>query len=200
MGALAPYTIFMDITHYVIRLQDFYRKERRMPSSREFADRIIKTKSKRQAETFISLLVNEGIIGKDYSGRLVPTSYIMGIRELGTVEAGFPSMAEEELADTVTLDEWLITDQLSTYMLKVSGQSMIDAGIQPGDTALVERGRQPKKGDIVIACVDGKWTIKYYQIENNKVVLVPANKRFPKIYPNEELRIEAVVTAIIRKY
>lgn len=190
----------MDITHYVTRLKEFYRKEKRMPTSREFGEKILKTKSKRQADTFINLLVELGIVIKDHAGRLLATPYINGIRELGTVEAGFPSMAEEELADTITLDEWLIQDQLSTYMLKVSGESMIEAGIQPGDTALVERGRNPKEGDIVIACVDGKWTIKYYEKENGKVVLVPANKKFPKIYPKEELRIEAVVTAVIRKY
>lgn len=190
----------MDITHHVVRLKEFYQREKRMPSSREFADKILKTKSKRQADTFIGLLVELGIVIKDHAGRLVATPYINGIRELGTVEAGFPSMAEEELADTITLDEWLVKDQLSTYMLKVSGQSMIEAGIKPGDTALVERGRSPKEGDIVIACVDGKWTIKYYHLENKKVVLVPANKKFPKIYPTEELRVEAVVTAIIRKY
>ncbi len=123
------------------------------------------------------------------------------IRKLGIIEAGFPSPAEEELLDTLTLDEWLITRREATYMLEVKGQSMIHAGILPGDTALVERGRDPKHGDIVIACVDGKWTMKFYHIlTNNKIALVPANPKFSPIYPKEELRIEAIVTAIIRKY
>lgn len=123
------------------------------------------------------------------------------LRKLGTIEAGFPSPAEEELLDTMTLDEWLIKRREATYMLEVKGLSMMNAGILPGDTALVERGRDPKHGDIVIACVDGKWTMKYYHIlANKKIALVPANPKFTPIYPQEELRVEAIVTAIIRRY
>lgn len=85
-------------------------------------------------------------------------------------------------------------------MLEVKGQSMINAGIRPGDTALVERGREPRDGDIVIAQVDSKWTMKYYHVQGKRIALVPANPKFPTIYPKEELRVEAVVTAIIRKY
>lgn len=123
------------------------------------------------------------------------------IRKLGAIEAGFPSPAEEELLDTMTLDEWLIKRREATYMLEVKGLSMMNAGILPGDTALVERGRDPRHGDIVIACVDGKWTMKFYHILADKtIVLVPANPKFSPIYPQEELRVEAIVTAIIRKY
>ena len=123
------------------------------------------------------------------------------IRKIGTIEAGFPSPAEEELLDTMTLDEWLIKRREATYMLEVKGLSMMNAGILPGDTALVERGRDPKHGDIVIACVDGKWTMKFYHVLADKqIVLVPANPKFSPIYPEEELRVEAIVIAIIRKY
>ena len=123
------------------------------------------------------------------------------IRRLGVIEAGFPSPAEEELLDTMTLDEWLIKRREATYMLEVKGLSMMNAGILPGDTALVERGRDPKHGDIVIACVDGKWTMKFYHIlAGKRIVLVPANPKFSPIYPKEELRVEAIVIAIIRKY
>lgn len=182
------------------KITAFYEQKRRMPSVREVRDSIVRTHSIRQAKALIDTLVEEGLILRDARGRLQPTTAMMGIRELGVVEAGFPTNAEEEIADAITLDEWLIQDRPSTYMLKVSGESMIDAGIRPGDTALVERGRQPKNNDIVIACVDGKWTMKYYQKKGSAVVLVPANPKFPNIYPQEELKIEAVVTAIIRKY
>src|SRR5437867_12859489 len=75
------------------------------------------------------------------------------------VTAGFPSPAEEELADTMTLDEYLITNKEATYILKVNGESMIDAGILPGDLLLVKRGIDPRDGDIVIAQVDREWTM-----------------------------------------
>ena len=183
------------------KIQVFYEKHNRMPSVREVRDEILRTRSIRQTIAVIDALVASGLILRDKRGKLQPTMSMLGIRALGTVEAGFPSPAEEELADTITLDEWLIADRASTYMLSIKGESMINAGIRPGDTALVVRGREPKHGDIVIAQVDGKWTMKYYHIETRgKIALVPANPKFPTLYPKEELKIEAIVTAIIRKY
>ena len=184
---------------YFQRMQAFFEEKKRMPSVREVRDHILRTHSIRQAKQLLDELVEEQLVIRDGRGKLQPTTALMGIRQLGTVKAGFPSPAEEELADTITLDEWLIKDKPATYILKVSGESMIGAGILPGDTAIVERGRLPKNDDIVIAQVDGKWTMKYYQKRGSTVVLVPANPQFPTIYPEHELRIEAVVTAIIRK-
>ena len=79
---------------------------------------------------------------------------------LGIVEAGFPS-AEEELIDTMSLDEYLIENKEASYILRVKGDSMIDAGIREGDLVIVERTNAPRVGDIVIAEVDGEWTMKY---------------------------------------
>lgn len=191
----------MDTIILYQKIQDFYETNKRMPSVREIRDRILHTKSMRKTKELIDALVDEGVLRRDKQGKLIPTNLFISVKKLGVVEAGFPSPAEEELLDTMTLDEWLIQRREATYMLEVKGQSMINAGIHPGDTALVERGRQPKHGDIVIACVDGKWTMKTYHIQSNgKIALVPANPKFPTIYPKEELRIEAIVTAIIRKY
>ena len=82
-------------------------------------------------------------------------------RVRGTVEAGFPSPAEEELVDTLSLDELLIQNREASFLLKVTGDSMTGAGIMPGDMVIVDRGRTAKSGDIVIAEVDGQWTMKY---------------------------------------
>lgn len=191
----------MDSIILLEKIKAFYEYKQRMPSVREIKNTILRSSSMRHSQTLVNKLVEEGLLIKDKGGKLIPTHHFTSIKKLGVVEAGFPSPAEEELLDTMTLDEWLIHRREATYMLEVKGTSMINAGIQPGDTALVERGRQPKHGDIVIACVDGKWTMKYYHIlPGNKVALVPANPKFPTIYPKEELRVEAIVTAIIRKY
>jgi repressor LexA len=85
-------------------------------------------------------------------------------------------------------------------MLKVKGDSMIDAGIMEGDMVLVERGKTPKPGQIVIAAVDGEYTMKYYRIKDGVIFLEPANPNFKPIYPTGELRVEAIVQAVIRKY
>ncbi len=122
------------------------------------------------------------------------------IKLLGTVEAGWPSPAEEEMVDTISLDDWLITNKQASFMLTVSGESMIDAGIHPGDVVIVDRGRPPKHGDVIVAEIDHDWTIKFYERRAGQTVLVPANKRFKTLYPQEQLSITGVVTAVIRKY
>ena len=119
---------------------------------------------------------------------------------LGMVQAGFPTAAEEELSDTISLDDYLIENRSATYLLTVKGDSMIDAGIHDGDLVIVERSRPPKPGNIVIAEIDGGWTIKYYRKNAGRVFLEPANKDFKPIYPTQELKIIAVVRAVVRKY
>ena len=121
-------------------------------------------------------------------------------RLIGAVEAGFPSPAEEELVDTLSLDEMLITNREASFLLKVAGDSMTGAGIMPEDLVIVERGRTPKSGDIVIAEVDGQWTMKYLRKRGERVILVPSNPKYQTITPKNELKIAGVVTAVVRKY
>jgi len=180
-------------------ISDFYEKQHKMPSYREML-KASNYKSLRTIKVKTDKLVEEGFLQRNTKGQLSPTALFHAIPLLGSVEAGFPSPAEEELIDTMTLDEYLIQKKESTYILRISGESMKDAGILPGDMALVERGRQAKSGQIVIAEVDGKYTIKYLIKENGKVYLKAGNKKYKDIYPEEELKISAVVTSIIRKY
>jgi SOS regulatory protein LexA len=126
----------------------------------------------------------------------MPQSY----RVLGLVEAGFPSPAEEELRDTLSLDEFLIQNPDACFLLKVSGDSMTGAGILPGDLVIVDRGQTGKSGDIVIAEVDGEWTMKYLKKSGDSVYLVPANPSYKPVKPKHELKIAGVVTAVVRKY
>lgn len=170
-----------------------------MPSYSELMT-LFNYKSKNSAYKLVNKLINQGFINKDSSGRLIPKKLFGDIRILGTVQAGFPSPAEEELADTITLDEYLINNKEASFLLKVEGDSMIDAGIMQGDMVIVERNNTPRPGDIVVAEVDNEWTMKYYRKKGNQVFLEAANKKYPLIYPKEELKIEAVVKAVVRKY
>ncbi len=119
---------------------------------------------------------------------------------LGSVEAGFPSPAEEELVDTLSLDEMLIRNREASFLLKVAGDSMTGAGILPNDMVIVDRSETPKSGDIVIAEVDGQWTMKYLRKRGDNVMLLPANPKYKPIKPKNELKIAGVVTAVVRKY
>jgi len=170
-----------------------------MPNSHELAA-VVGFRSPHAAYQLVTRLIDQGWLQKDAAGTFVPGPLFHAVPVLGTVTAGFPSPAEEELADTMTLDEWLITNKEATYSLKVDGESMIEAGILPGDLLLVERGVTPQDGDIVIAQVDQEWTIKYFRRRGRAVFLEAANKDFKPIHPQEELKIAAVVRAVIRKY
>lgn len=112
----------------------------------------------------------------------------------------FPSAAEEELIDTLSLEEFLIKNPQSSFLIKVEGDSMIEAGIHPKDLVIFERGRQPADGDIVIAEVDGQWVMRYFQKRSGRVELVPANPKQKSITPQKELKVAGVITAVIRKY
>jgi repressor LexA len=181
------------------QLKQFHRKHKRMPSYAELAE-LFGFASKNAAKYCVDKWIEQGVLAKDSAGKILPGSSFWPMKVLGTVEAGFPSPAEEENADTMSLDEWLIGNKEASFMLRVSGDSMIDAGIRPGDMVILERGKQPKSGDIVVAEVDHEWTIKYFEKRGSRVTLKPANKKYRPIVPQEELRVAGVVTAVIRKY
>ena len=116
------------------------------------------------------------------------------------VRAGFPTMAEGYCDNNISFDEMLIKKPYSTFCVNVVGDSMIDAGICDGDIVVVEKGELAKDGDIVIANVDGDFTLKYYRIKNGRIWLEPANQNYPNIVPQNELTIIGLVTGLVRKY
>jgi len=181
------------------KISSFYRKNKRLPSYSEIM-KLVGYKSKNAVHKLVRKMEELGMVKRDSSGRLTPLRIFGEVKLLGTIEAGFPSPAEEELTDTLSLDEFLINNKEATYMLKVKGDSMIEAGIMPGDMVLVERGREARDGNIVIAEVDGEWTMKYFKKQGKQVTLLPANKKYKPIIPKDELKIEAVVISVIRKY
>jgi len=189
----------MDTRTSLAKLSSFFRTKRRMPTWREMM-RLFGYRSPNAVTKLVGRLVDAGLLERDRDGHVTLADPFGRTRVLGTVEAGFPSPAEEELTDTMSLDEWLIGNKEATFMLKVRGESMQGAGIIQGDMVLVERGVTPREGDIVIAEVDGAWTMKYLRHRNGRVMLEPANPKFRPIFPSEELNIAAVVKAVIRKY
>lgn len=158
-------------------------------------------KSKNSVHKLISWLVEEGIVSKDAQGRITPNRILGEIPLLGLVEAGLPSVAEEEELDTISVEDFLVDDREKSYLLEVKGDSMIEAHIDEGDYVLVERKGEPKIGDIVIAEVDGGWTMKYFRKDKKgSPYLEPANRKYDNIYPEESFRVAAIVKAVIRKY
>src|SRR5229473_6804669 len=132
------------LEQYKENIRRFYRRQKRMPSYREITW-LCDFKSTNAAYKLVDRLLAVGAVAKDASGRLIPQKLAGDIPVLGIVEAGWPSPAEEELIDTMNLEEVLIGNKEATYRLRVSEDSMVDAGIMPGDLVLVERGIDPER-------------------------------------------------------
>jgi len=179
-------------------ISQFHRKQRRMPTYEEIA-KIFKFASKRSAYVLIERLVEAGLVNKDSKGRFTLKRFFLPLPILGSIKAGYPDAAEEQLIDTVSFDEYLVERPESSYLLRVSGDSMIDAHIQENDIVIVDKKKEPKVGDIVVAFIDNEFTLKYLQSEDGKFCLVAANKKYPVIYPKDNLSVEGVVISVLRK-
>jgi len=181
------------------RISEFFLHNRRMPTYSEAAD-ILGVRSKSVVHFWMKKLVAKGVLERDPKGFLKPLRRSFSLPLVGEIRAGFPSPAEEELRDIISLDEYLVTRPESSFILRVSGDSMIGEGIKPGDLVIVEKGREPKNGDVILAEVDGEWTMKYFTKRGGRIVLESANEKYPPIRPKEELRLGGIITAVIRKY
>ncbi len=189
----------MKINEALKKIRRFFRRNKRLPTYQEMAV-LLDFASKNAAYKLADKLIEAGYLERDSSGHLVPKRLFAPLPNSGIVRAGFPTVAEEDMADVISFDEYLIENPEATFVLKVAGDSMIDAGIHEGDLVLVERTKPPKTGNIVVANIDNEWTMKYFDKEQGKVVLIPANKAYQKIYPKENLEIAGVVISVIRKY
>lgn len=185
---------------YRDKILGFYRSNRRMPGYKEIMA-LVGFKSKNAVYKLINKLVEDEVVDKDSNGKLTPLKVFGETPLLGLVEAGIPTTVEEDTTESLSLDEYLLgNSKNSKYLLEVKGDSMIDEGIREGDLVLVERRGDPKDGDIVIAEVDGGWTMKYFKKKGNTIYLKPANKNYSPIYPEYDLKVAAIVKGVIRKY
>jgi repressor LexA len=184
---------------YKNKIFSFYERYKRMPSYAEIMN-LLGFKSKNSVYKLINKLVDAGVLDKDDTGKLIPNSLSQEVKLLGLVEAGIPTVADETSLDSLNLDNFLIKNRDSSYLLEVKGDSMIEEGIKEGDLVIVEKRNDAKDGDIVIAEVDGGWTMKFFRKKGNTIFLEPANKNYKPIYPENDMKISAVVKGVIRKY
>ncbi len=112
------------------------------------------------------------------------------------IQAGFPSPAEDQLEETLDLNAYLVKNPPATFLLRVSGESMVDAGIFPDDMLVVDRSETPKNGDIVVAVVDGDFTVKRLVLRGKRIELRAENPDFPPIRFDEET--ELTIWGVVR--
>ena len=119
------------------------------------------------------------------------------------IKAGFPSPAQDYLTDSIDLNKELIRRKETTFLARVSGNSLMEAGINDGDLVVIDKSLEVKDGDFVVAFIDGEFTLKEFRRdeENNCAWLIPHNKQFEPIKVTEEndLMIWGVLTYTIKQ-
>lgn len=178
------------------KLKKFYKKLKRLPSYSEMLQ-LFNLSSKNSIYKIVEKWIKRGFLKKE-SRKLMPTTKFFSLPLLGIVKAGFPILAEEN-KNYLSLDEYLIEDPTSSFLFKVSGDSLINLGIFDGDIVIIERKKQALSGEIVLAQIDKEWTLKILRRDRGKIYLKAANPKYPPFFPREELQIFGVVKAVIRK-
>lgn len=117
------------------------------------------------------------------------------------VQAGFPSPAQGEYADSIDLNRALITHAAATFCARVMGNSMIDAGINEGDLLIIDRALEPHDGNIAVCFIDGDFTVKRLSVRDEGIFLTPANAAYPeiKVEQDNNFVVWGVVSHIIKK-
>ncbi len=180
------------------KLKELYGNE--MLPSFEVIAKNFGFKHKNSVWQYFNKLKEENLI-QEKNGRFFINKELFGaVMFSSVVKAGFASVADDYVEKRVSLDESFDINAPSTFLFTVSGDSMIDLGIFEGDKVVVEKTNTARNGDIVIAFIDGGYTLKTYRNKNGKVWLEPANSNYPNLYPKEELIIFGVAKGIVRKF
>lgn len=120
-----------------------------------------------------------------------------------SVSAGFPSPADDFIDQKLDLNKYLIKNAPATFLVRVDGESMIDAGIRPGSILIVDRSLNAEDGKIIVAILDGEFTVKRIEKRNGAIILKPENNsgnyKSITISEDREFEVWGVVTSIIQE-
>ena len=188
-------------------IREFQTKQGYSPSLADLA-LAFGVRSKNAIAKVVNALLREKQLEKDPKGRIkileMPEAYErpqpMVLPLFGPIAAGFATAAEEQAEEMVDLEGFLVRDRARTFLLRVKGDSMINAGIQEGDIVIVERGKEPKVNEIVVGVLDGEFTLKRLKKNKGKFYLQAENPAYPDMYAVEDLQVAGVVRGVMRKY
>jgi repressor LexA len=184
---------------YLARLQDYYTQHRALPSYASIGS-LLSLRSKSSVAALVARLKLAGFVESTPDRRLAPTRRFFA-RPLAAnpVRAGLPEAADDTEADALTIDDYLIERPSDTVLIRVKGDSMIDAGILEGDLVVVEKRHDARKGEIVVAIVDNQFTLKRLDVDRGEFILRAENKGYAPIRPEGALEIFGVMVGLVRK-
>ncbi len=176
------------------------------PSISEMAS-FLKVSSKNAVAKLLTALEQEGFIKTDGRARGVTVLDALGdtlekglvrVPLLGRIQAGGPTLAEEHVEEWVNLPQTMVKGRRDVFLLKVRGESMINAGIYEGDLVIVRPTKEAKNQDIVVALLHDEATVKRLIFVKNRAYLKAENPDFANIYPKDEWTIQGKVVGVIR--
>lgn len=188
-----------DDGQYLATLQDYYAKHRVLPSYASIGA-LVGLSSKASVAEMVMRLKSAGFLESSPDRRLKPGKRFFERPVAESVSAGLPHPAAEAAPETLTIDEYLVPHPSRSVLITVKGDSMIDAGIHPGDVVIVEKKTTANVGDIVVAIIGNEFTLKRLDQEKGRIVLRPENKAYPVIRPKDDMEIFGVVVGLFRKY
>lgn len=180
----------------------------RSPTLREMREHF-KVSSDNSILKHLSALESKGYIKKSDTPRGISLldsvkekldSNFVSLPVLGSIPAGGPVVTDEYVERWMSVEDGMVKDLKNSFILRVTGESMIDAGIYEGDLVIASTKIQAKNGDIVVALVDGGNTLKRFITEGGRSYLRAENKLYSDIIPVNELIVQGVVTGLIRTY
>jgi repressor LexA len=184
---------------YLEKLQDYYAEHKVIPSYSVLAS-LWGISAKSWVSECVRRFEEAGYLDWTPDRQLKPGARFFERRLADQpVQAGLPNPAVADGYDLITIDDHLIRVPSKTCLVRVKGESMIDAGILDGDLLVVEQQPNANVGDVVVAIVDNEFTVKYLARERNEFVLKPANKAFPVIRPRGRLEIFGVMAGLVRR-
>lgn len=184
---------------YLAALRRYYGKHGVLPSYAAIG-RLVGLSSKASVAEMVGRLKRESFLDSTADRRLRPGARFHEREVADHVRAGRPSPSSDAPLETLNLDTYLIRDRRDTLLVRVKGDSMIDAGIYEGDIIVVERRSDARSGQIVVAIADGEFTLKRLAYERDRPVLRAANARFGTLRPERDLAIFGVVVGLARSY
>ena len=184
---------------YLAQLREYYAKHQVLPSYAGVGE-LVGLRSKASVSEMIQRLKAEGFLESAPDKRLRPGARFFDRPIADGVQAGRPTAVFDPVVDVVGIDRYLVPNPVCTVLIRVRGDSMINAGIRAGDVVVVEKRNTANVGQIVVAIVENEFTLKRLGREKNGFVLHPENKEFSIIRPTGPLELFGVVVGMFRKY